>query len=69
MTVPGPIPDRDYVTLEKYCDHHHGFVFLEVTPEKLSGEYYIAPNPQDSWHRAESPERFDSFEFPLQKKR
>jgi hypothetical protein len=69
MTVPGPIPDRDDVTLEKYCDDHHGFVLLQVTPEKLSGEYYIAPNPQDSWHRAESPERFDSFEVPLQKRR
>jgi hypothetical protein len=67
MTVPGPIPDRDDVKFEKYCDDHHGFMLIQVTPEKLFGEYYIAPNPQDSWHRSETPERFDSFEFPLQK--
>jgi 3',5'-cyclic AMP phosphodiesterase CpdA len=65
MTVPGPIPDRDDVTLEKYCDDHHGFLLVQVTPEKLFGEYYIVPNPQESWHRSLNPERFDAFEFPL----
>jgi hypothetical protein len=68
MAVPGPVPDKDNVTFEKYCDNYHGFMLIEVTPEKLFGEYYLAPNPQESWHRSETPERFDSFEFPLQKK-
>jgi acid phosphatase type 7 len=67
MTVPGPTPDNDNVTFEKYCDDHHGFMLIEVTPEKLFGEYYLAPNPQQSWHRTERPERFDSFAFTLQK--
>jgi acid phosphatase type 7 len=68
MQVPGPVPDNDEVTFEKYCDDHHGFMLIDVSNDKISGEYYIAPNPQESWHRTERPERFDSFEFPLQKK-
>jgi hypothetical protein len=68
MTVPGPIPDRNDVILEKYCDDHHGFMLLQVTAEKLFGEYYLSPNPQ-ARHKTENPERFDSFEFPLQKRK
>ena len=69
MTVPGPIPDRDDVILEKYCDDHHGFMLIRVDAENLVGEYYIAPRPHESWHSTERPERFDSFEIPLQKRK
>jgi acid phosphatase type 7 len=69
MIIPGPIPDRDDVTLEKYCDDHHGFMVVQVTAQNLSGEYYLSPNPQQSWHGAQRPERFDAFKFPLQTKK
>jgi acid phosphatase type 7 len=41
MVVPGPIPDRDDVILEKYCDDHHGFMLMRITPDNLSGEYTL----------------------------
>lgn len=68
LSLPEKVPDRNDVVLEKYCDDHHGFMRIQVTPKKLMGEYYIAPRPQESWHASESPTRFDSFESELQKK-
>jgi hypothetical protein len=65
MTLPGPVPDRPDVTLEKYCDDHHGFMLIHAMPKKLFGEYYIAPNPHESWHRSLTPERFDAFDIAL----
>jgi acid phosphatase type 7 len=65
MSLPEKVPDRDDVILEKYCDDHHGFMRLQVTPKKLIGNYYIAPNPQDSWHASTQPTPYDSFEFEL----
>jgi hypothetical protein len=37
--------EAPYVTsvLEKYCDDHHGFMLVQVTPEKLFGEYWELP--------------------------
>jgi hypothetical protein len=67
MSLPEKVPDRDDVILEKFCDDHHGFMRIQVTPKKLMGEYYIAPRPHESWHSSESPTRFDSFEIELQR--
>ncbi len=41
-------PDTD-VTLESYCDDHHGYMLMTVTAQTLKGEYYSVPRPQDSW--------------------
>lgn len=68
MSLPEKVPDRDDVVLEKYSDDHHGFLRIQVTPNKLIGEYYLAPNPNESWHASENPTQFDSFEIDLQKK-
>lgn len=67
MSLPEKVPDRDDVVLEKYSDDHHGFMRIQVTPNKLIGEYYVAPNPHEPWHASESPTQFDSFEIELQK--
>jgi acid phosphatase type 7 len=69
MSLPEKVPDRDDVVLEKYCDDHHGFMQIQVTPKKLIGEYYVAPRPHESWHASESPTQFDSFEIDVQSKR
>ncbi|HET7148476.1 MAG TPA: metallophosphoesterase [Candidatus Nitrosopolaris sp.] len=68
LSLPEKVPDRDDVVLEKYCDDHHGFMRVQVTPERLYGEYYITPRPHESWHASESPTQFDSFEIELQRK-
>jgi acid phosphatase type 7 len=68
MSLPEKVPDRDDVVL-KYCDDHHGFMQIQVTPKKLIGEYYVAPRPHESWHASESPTQFDSFEIDVQSKR
>jgi hypothetical protein len=39
----------------------------EVTPNKLVDEYYVAPNPHESWHVGESPTQLDSFEIEPQR--
>lgn len=65
MSLPAKLPDRDDVFLEKYCDDHHGFMRIQVTQKKIIGEYYISPNPQQSWHASQSPDLFDSFEVEL----
>jgi hypothetical protein len=66
MSLPQKVPDRDDVVLEKYCDDHHGFTRIQVTPDRMIGEYYVAPNPHESWHASETPTQFDSFQIQLQ---
>lgn len=68
LSLPAKVPDRDDLVLEKYCDDHHGFLRIQVSPDCLTGEYYIAPNPHESWHSSENPVRFDSFEIDLRRK-
>ncbi len=65
MSLPDGLPDRDDVVLEKYCDDHHGFMRINVTPDKLIGEYYTVPNPHESWHDSLNPTKFDTFEVDL----
>lgn len=65
MTLPEKLPDRDDVVLEKYCDDHHGFMRINVTSDKLIGEYYTVPNPHESWHNSLNPTKFDTFEVDL----
>ena len=51
----------DPVTLEKYCDDHHGFMRLEITDTLITGRYYQVPQPADP---AGAPSQlFDYWEF------
>ena len=68
MSLPEKLPDRDDVVLEKYCDDHHGFMRINVTPNKIIGEYYTVPNPHESWHDSLNPEKIDTFEVDLSHK-
>ncbi len=68
MSLPDKLPDRDDVVLEKYCDDHHGFLSVNVTPSKLIGTYYTVPNPHESWHDSMNPDKFDTFEVNLSHK-
>jgi hypothetical protein len=67
MSLPEKVPDRDDVVLEKYSDDHHGFLRIQLIPNNLIGEDYVAPNTNthESWHASESPAQFDSFEIEL----
>lgn len=66
MSLPEKLPDRDDVILEKYIDNHHGFMHVQVTPNKLIGKYYTVPNPHESWHASLTPTEADNFEFPIE---
>jgi hypothetical protein len=63
LQVPYVLPELN-VTLEKYCDDHHGFLRLEVTPRTLKGEYFTVPRPQDSWSAPTT--LFDTFTLDLE---
>jgi acid phosphatase type 7 len=67
IQVPFKLPDRDDVTLENYCDDRHGFMRLQVSSEKIAGEYYAVSRPQESWRQP--PLKIDSFELDLRKHR
>jgi hypothetical protein len=65
MQLPAKVPDRVDVILEKYVDNRHGFLKMEITPDKLIGNYYAVPNPHESWHASLVPSQVDHFEFQL----
>jgi hypothetical protein len=48
LQVPYQLPELD-TTLESYCDDHHGYMKLEITPQALKGEYYTVPRLHESW--------------------
>jgi 3',5'-cyclic AMP phosphodiesterase CpdA len=52
------------VTLEKYCDDHHGYLRITVTPDTLKGEYVTVPHSFGPWR--ETPATvFDTFTIDL----
>jgi acid phosphatase type 7 len=53
--------DGETVTLNSYCDDHHGFLRLEVTPGLVTGRYYQVPRPQEP--RTKGAQLFDYWEF------
>jgi acid phosphatase type 7 len=66
LQTPYPLPELN-VTLESYCDDHHGYMRLEVTPQTLKGEYFAVPRPQESWN---APAQLtDSFTLDLKQHR
>jgi hypothetical protein len=68
MSLPVKIPERDDVVLEKYCDDHHGFMRINVMPNKIIGDYFTVPNSYESWHDSLNPKQFDTFEIVLSQK-
>jgi acid phosphatase type 7 len=61
------LPDRDDTILENYCDDRHGFMRLQISSEKINGQYYTVSRPQESWRQP--PLKIDSFELDIQKHR
>lgn len=62
LQTPYELPELD-ATLESYCDDHHGYMRLEVTPQTLKGEYFTVPRSHDSWN--DPATLFDSFALDL----
>lgn len=59
-------PSGESVMLERYCDDHHGFLRLEVTPSLSAGRYFTVPLPQEPYSK---PARMiDYFEFEWHKR-
>jgi hypothetical protein len=69
MIPPVVFDDKqgDPVTLESYCDDHHGFLRMEITSSLITGRYYQVPRPQDSYSKGS--QLIDYFEFDWKKKR
>jgi hypothetical protein len=67
IEVPFQLPDKDDVVLENYCDNRHGYMLLQVSSEKIIGEYYAVSRIHESWRQP--PQRIDSFELDLKKHR
>jgi acid phosphatase type 7 len=67
IEVPYRLPDRDDTILENYCDDRHGFMRLQISSEKINGQYYTVSRPQESWRQP--PLKIDSFELDIQKHR
>ncbi len=58
--------DGDCVTLERYCDDHHGFLRLEVTETDIIGRYYAVPRPHEPYTKQRK--LIDYFEFDWRKR-
>jgi hypothetical protein len=67
IEVPFDLPDRDDTVLENYCDDRHGFMHVQVSSEKIAGDYYAVSRPQESWRQP--PLKTDSFELDIRKHR
>jgi calcineurin-like phosphoesterase family protein len=65
--LPFEVPDRDDLVLEKYVDNYHGFMKMEISSDKLIGNYYTVPRPHESWHASLAPTQVDHFEFQLER--
>jgi len=58
--------DGDQVTLEKYSDDHHGFLRMEITPELITGMYYVVPRPQEPFSKP--VQLIDRFQYDWKNK-
>jgi acid phosphatase type 7 len=59
--------DGETVTLEKYCDDHHGFLRLDVTKTLVTGRYYEVPRPQEP--RTKGSQLLDHWQYDVKKRR
>jgi hypothetical protein len=55
--------EGDDVTLNSYCDDHHGFLRVDLAASTLSGRYYKVPRPQDPYQKGN--QLHDYFQFDL----
>jgi hypothetical protein len=55
--------EGDDVTLNSYCDDHHGFLRVDLAGSILSGRYYKVPRPQDPYQKGN--QLHDYFQFDL----
>jgi hypothetical protein len=46
-------------TLDAYNDDHHGYLVVEVDARQVKGDYFIVPQPQESW--SAPAQNIDSF--------
>ena len=69
MITPVAFTDKsgDTVTLERYCDDHHGFLRLELTDKLINGRYFTVPRPQEPFSKP--VQMVDYFEFDWRKRR
>ena len=69
MIAPAVFNDKtgDPVTLERFCDDHHGFLRLEITDKLVVGRYFVVPRPQEPYSKPSK--MIDYFEFDWRKKR
>lgn len=69
MVTPVLLEDKegDSVTLERYSDDHHGFLWLKVTDKVVKGRYYMVPRPQEP--NSKGNKLHDYFEFDWKKRR
>ncbi len=58
IKTPYQVPGED-VTLESYCDDHHGYLLMQVDGQTLKGQYFSVPRLHESW-RAPA-QQIDSF--------
>ena len=47
--VPADSANGMQATLEAFSDDHHGYLVLEITPDRVNGTYFTVPRPQESW--------------------
>ncbi|WP_296615623.1 metallophosphoesterase [Sphingomonas sp.] len=59
--------DDQTVTLHSYMDDHHGFLVLSVTPDRIVGDYYHVPRPQEPYSKGN--QLVDHWEFDWKGKR
>ena len=65
IKVPYTDPNHGDVTLENYCADHNGYMVLQVTPNSISGNYYIVPKQNESW--STKSQKIDSFDLDINK--
>ncbi|MGI0102631.1 MAG: metallophosphoesterase family protein [Nitrosotalea sp.] len=59
IQTPYTDPNHSNITLENYCSDHNGYMVLQVTPDSISGSYYIVPKQNESW--STKSQKIDSF--------
>jgi len=57
----------DPVTLESYVDDHHGFLRLEVTPQRMTGKYYQVPRPHEPYSKGSQLVDYFAYKWTAKK--
>ena len=68
--IPPVVLDRtgdQTVTLHRYMDDHHGFLVLQVMADRIVGDYYQVPRPQEPYSKGN--QLVDHWEFDWKARR